>query len=65
MQHAFNHFPNCSHLFHLKVLTLQAKMSVNRAIDLHFLTILTQTLEDAISFCKRIGLMPQEVKWPS
>ena len=40
-------------------------MSMNKVINLHFLTLLTQTLEDTISFCKNIGLIPKEVKCPN
>ena len=54
----------CSQLFHFKLNTLQSNMSKNGVINLHFLTLLTQTLEDTIVFCKNIGLLPNEVKCP-
>ena len=40
-------------------------MSMNKVINLHYLTLLTNTLEDTISFCKSIGLLPKEVNCPN
>ena len=40
-------------------------MSKNGVINLHFLTIFMQTLEDTIRFCKKIGLLPNVVKCPN
>ena len=40
-------------------------MSKNGVINLHFLTILTQTLEDTINFSKEIGLIPNVVRCPN
>ena len=40
-------------------------MSKNGVINLHFLTILTQTLQDTIDFCKKIGLLPNVVTCPN
>ena len=40
-------------------------MSKNGVINLHFLTILTQTLQDTIDFCKKIGLLPNVVRCPN
>ena len=38
---------------------------MNGVINLHFLTLLTQTMEDTISFCKSTGLIPNAVKCPN
>ena len=37
---------------------------MNGVINLHFLTILTNTVEETISFGKTIGILPKSVKCP-
>ena len=40
-------------------------MSQDRVINLHFLTILTNTLEETIEFCKQMNLIPKHIKCPN
>ena len=40
-------------------------MSEDRIINLHFLTILKITLEQNITFCKEMKLIPKHLKCPN
>ena len=40
-------------------------MSEDRIINLHFLTILKNTLEEIINFCKEIKFIPKHLKCPN
>ena len=40
-------------------------MAMNGVINLHFLTILTNTLQDSISFGKEIGILPKFIQCPN
>ena len=40
-------------------------MAMNGILNLHFLTILTNTLEETIAFSKKMGIIPPTVKCPN
>ena len=40
-------------------------MAMRRILNLHFLTILTNTIEETIKFAKQMGILPQSVKCPN
>ena len=40
-------------------------MAMNRILNLHFLMILTNTLEQTIAFSKKMGIIPPTVKCPN
>ena len=40
-------------------------MALRRILNLHFLTILTNTIEETIKFAKQMGILPQSVKCPN
>ena len=40
-------------------------MAMNGVINLHFLTILMNTLEETIKFAKTLGILPNVVKCPN
>ena len=41
------------------------KMSDYKVINLHYLTILTNTLDETVDFCKQVNLIPKQVKCPN
>ena len=40
-------------------------MAMNGVINLHFLTILMNTLEETVEFGKKLGILPKSVKCPN
>ena len=40
-------------------------MAMNGVINLHFLTILMNTLEETVAFGKKLGILPNSVKCPN
>ena len=40
-------------------------MAMRGILNLHFLTILTNTIEETIKFAKKMGILPQSVKCPN
>ena len=51
--------------FYLYVVRFKFNMSDYKVINLFYLTILTNTLNDTINFCKEVNLIPKQVKCPN
>ena len=47
------------------VVISNCKMSDYKVINLHYLTIITNTLDETIDFCKQVNLIHKQVKCPN